>query len=69
VIHAGYRQAGWCSSGPGTVAGGLTSQVGFRHLPLAEALNSVLHAGFGLRHVEEGGDRELPELLALVAER
>jgi SAM-dependent methyltransferase len=69
VVHPGYRQAGWRTSGPGTVVGGLTDRVGFRHLPLADVLNSVLDTGLGLPHVEEGGNRELPEWLALVARR
>jgi SAM-dependent methyltransferase len=69
VIHPGYRQAGWRTRGPATVEGGLTGRVGFRHRPLAEVLNSVLETGLRLRHVEEAGTREVPELLALVARR
>jgi ubiquinone/menaquinone biosynthesis C-methylase UbiE len=69
VVHPGYQQAGWRTSGPGTVVGGLTDRVGFRHLPLADVLNNALDAGLRLHHVEEGGNRELPEWLALVARR
>jgi SAM-dependent methyltransferase len=66
IVHPGYRKAGWRSSGPGTVAGGLTSRVGFRHLPLADLLMSMLNAGLDLVHVEEGGNLDPPDLLALV---
>jgi SAM-dependent methyltransferase len=45
VVHSGYRKAGWRSSGPGTVADGLATRVGFRHLPLANLLMSMLDAG------------------------
>ena len=69
VVHPGYRKATWRSSGPGTVAGGLASRVGFRHLPLADLLMSVLDAGLVLAHVEEGGNLDPPDLLALVARR
>jgi SAM-dependent methyltransferase len=69
VVHPGYRQAGWRTSGPGSIAGGLTSRVGFRHLPLAGLLNDVLSAGLTLTHLEEAGARELPEWLAFVARR
>jgi SAM-dependent methyltransferase len=69
VVHPGYRQAGWRTSGPGSVGGGLTSRVGFRHLPLAGLLNDVLRAGLMLTQLEEGGVRELPEWLAFVARR
>ena len=51
------------------MVGGLTDRVGFRQLPLADLLNSVLDAGLRLLHVEEGGNGELPEWLALVARR
>jgi ubiquinone/menaquinone biosynthesis C-methylase UbiE len=69
VIHPEYRQAGWRTSGPGSVSGGLASRVGFRHLPLANLLNNMLEAGLRLEHVEEGGNRQLPEWLAFVARR
>jgi SAM-dependent methyltransferase len=67
VIHPGYRQAGWRTSGPAVIEDGLTSRVGFHHLPLADVLNSVLEAGLRLHHVEEGGTREVPDWLAFVA--
>lgn len=69
VVHPGYRRPGWRTGGPGTVVGGLTDRVGFRHLPLAEVLGSVLDAGLLLMQVEEGGNSELPDWLALVARR
>ena len=69
VVHPGYRTAGWRSGGPGTVVGGLTSRVGFRHLPLADLLMNMLDAGLVLVHVEEGGSSDLPDWLALVARR
>jgi ubiquinone/menaquinone biosynthesis C-methylase UbiE len=69
VVHPGYRQAGWRTSGPGTVVGGLTDRVGFRHLPLADVLNGVLDAGLRLLHVEEAGNSQLPDWLVLVARR
>jgi hypothetical protein len=69
VVHPGYREVGWRSGGPGTVAGGLTSRVGFRHLPLADLLMSMLDAGLVLVHVEEGGKLDPPDLLAVVAQR
>jgi SAM-dependent methyltransferase len=69
VVHPGYRKAKWRSSGPGTVAGGLTTRVGFRHLPLADLLMSMLDAGPVLVHVEEGGNLDPPDLLALVTRR
>jgi len=67
VIHPGYRQPGWRTSGPAVIEDGLTSRVGFHHLPLADVLNSVLEAGLRLHHVEEGGTREVPDWLAFVA--
>jgi SAM-dependent methyltransferase len=69
VIHPGYRQAGWRTSGPGVVEGGLTSRVGFRHLPLADLLNGVLGVDLRLTRVEEGGPGELPDWLAFIARR
>jgi len=51
------------------VAGSPTGLVGFRHLPLAEVLGSVLDAGLLLVHVEEAGNSELPDWLVLVARR
>jgi hypothetical protein len=53
----------------GSVEGGLTSRVGFRHLPVAGVLNGVLEAGLRLCGVEEEGMSQLPEWLALVAKR
>ena len=69
VVHPGYGRPGWQTGGPGSVPGGLTSRVGFRHLPLARVLNDVLQAGLRLCRVEEAGMSELPEWLALVAQR
>ena len=68
VVHPGYARPGWRTGGPGSVAGGLTSRVGFRHLPIARVLNDVLEAGLRVCHVEEAGTTELPEWLALVAQ-
>jgi SAM-dependent methyltransferase len=68
VVHPGYARPGWQTGGPGSVAGGLTSRVGFRHLPIARVLNDVLEAGLRVCHVEEAGTTELPEWLALVAQ-
>jgi hypothetical protein len=51
------------------VAGGLASRVGFRQLPLADLLMSILDAGLELVHVEEGGNLDPPDLLALVARK
>jgi hypothetical protein len=47
AAHPGYARPGWQTGGPGSVAGGLTSRVGFRHLPIARVLNDVL--GFDRR--------------------
>jgi SAM-dependent methyltransferase len=69
VVHPGYRQAGWRTSGPGVVEGGLTSRVGFHHRPLADLLNGVLAVGLRLTRVEEGGPGELPDWLAFIARR
>jgi SAM-dependent methyltransferase len=69
VVHPGYGRAGWQTDGPGSVPGGLTSRVGFRHLPIAGVLNGVLQAELRLCRVEEGGLSRLPEWLALVAQR
>jgi SAM-dependent methyltransferase len=69
VIHPGYRQAGWRTSGPGAVEGGLTSRVGFHHRPLADLLNCVLGVDLRLTRVEEGGPGELPDWLAFIARR
>jgi ubiquinone/menaquinone biosynthesis C-methylase UbiE len=69
VVHPGYGQPGWQTGGPGSVPGGLTSRVGFRHLPIARVLNGVLDAELRLCRVEEGGMSRLPEWLALVAQR
>ncbi|HZD70067.1 MAG TPA: methyltransferase domain-containing protein [Actinomycetes bacterium] len=69
VVHPGYARAGWRTGGPGTVVGGLTGRVGFHQRPLADVLNSLLDADLRLLHVEEGGNAQLPEWLALVAMR
>jgi len=69
VVHPGYARPGWQIGGPGSVGGGLTSRVGFRHLPIARVLNDVLQAELRLCRVEEAGMSELPEWLALVAQR
>ena len=69
VIHPGYRQAGWRTSGPGVVEGGLTSRVGFHHRPLADLLNCVLGVDLRLTRVQEGGPGELPDWLAFIARR
>jgi SAM-dependent methyltransferase len=69
VVHPGYAQPGWQTGGPGTVEGGLTSRVGFRHLPIGRVLNEVLEAELRLCRVEEAGMSRLPEWLALVAQR
>jgi SAM-dependent methyltransferase len=69
MVHPGYARPGWQTGGPGSVAGGLTSRVGFRHLPVAGVLNGVLEAGLRLCRVEEAGISQLPEWLALVAQR
>jgi hypothetical protein len=68
VVHPGYARPGWRTGGPGSVAGGLTSRVGFRHLPIARALSDVLEADLRICHVEEAGTTELPEWLALLAQ-
>jgi SAM-dependent methyltransferase len=69
VVHPGYVRPGWQTGGPGTLPGGLASRVGFRHLPLAHVLNGVLEAGLRLCRVEEDGLGQLPDWLALVAQR
>lgn len=69
MVHPGYARPGWQTGGPGSVGGGLTSRVGFRHLPIARVLNDVLEAELRLCRVEEAGMSELPEWLALVAQR
>jgi SAM-dependent methyltransferase len=69
VVHPGYARPGWQTGGPGSVAGGLTSRVGFRHLPIAQVLNGVLDAELRLCRVEEAEISQLPEWLALVAQR
>jgi SAM-dependent methyltransferase len=69
MVHPGYARPGWQTGGPGSVGGGLTSRVGFRHLPIARVLNDVLEAELRLCRVEEVGMSELPEWLALVAQR
>ena len=69
MVHPGYARPGWQTGGPGSVGGGLTSRVGFRHLPIACVLNDVLEAELRLCRVEEAGMSELPEWLALVAQR
>jgi hypothetical protein len=69
VLHPGYARPGWQTGGPGSVGGDLTSRVGFRHLPIARVLNDVLEAELRLCRVEEAGMSELPEWLALVAQR
>jgi SAM-dependent methyltransferase len=69
VVHPGYAQPGWQTGGPGSAVGGLTSRVGFRHLPVAGLLNGVLDAELRLCRVEEDGTSQLPEWLALVVQR
>jgi SAM-dependent methyltransferase len=69
VIHPDYRQAGWRTSGPGSSGVGLTSRVGFHHLPVADLLNCALEVDLRLTLVQEDGPGELPEWLAFVARR
>jgi SAM-dependent methyltransferase len=64
-LHPGYRRAEWTSDAPG-FGDGLRRRVGVRHVPLAELLNAVASAGFAVAWAAEPGDREYPQVLALM---
>jgi SAM-dependent methyltransferase len=66
LLHPGYRRSGWWPDPSGVVR----SRVGVNHAPLAQLLNGVLDAGFGLNRVEEPGDEnDYPMFLGLRATR
>jgi SAM-dependent methyltransferase len=68
VLHPGYRQRGWTSSGPG-FGQGIRPRVGVNHQTLADFLNAFLKSGLTLKDVDEPGDEDYPILLSIVAER
>lgn len=68
-LHAGYRQVGRYSEGPGVSGGGLREKVGAVHLPLGDFLQPFLDARLTLEHFEEHGDADYPPRVALRARR
>jgi SAM-dependent methyltransferase len=68
-LHAGYRQSGRYSQGPGVTPGGLREKVGAVHLPLGSFLQAFLDTGLTLDHFEEHGDAAYPPRVALRARR
>jgi len=68
LLHAGYRQTGRTTEGPG-IGEGLRRRVGVRHLPLATLLNAFTQAGLRLDRFEEPGPEDFPRLFALVGNR
>jgi hypothetical protein len=68
VLHPGYRQRGWTSSGPG-FGQGIRPRVGVNHQTLADVLNAIVRTGLTLKKVEEPGDEDYPILLGIAAER
>jgi SAM-dependent methyltransferase len=68
IVHPGYTAAGWHRSGPG-LGDGVRGRVGVRQVPLAEFLNALTNAGFGLERVAEAGASDPPSLLGVAARR
>jgi SAM-dependent methyltransferase len=66
LVLAGYRNAGWHTSGPG-IGDGIRGRVGTRHVTLAELLSAVATARLHIDVVEEPGEDAIPTLLALRA--
>ncbi len=69
IVHPGYQESGWYTTGPGISSVGLRSRVGARHVRLAEFLNAVLDAGLQITHVAEQNGPQLPDWLALSARK
>lgn len=62
VVHPGYANGGFAvTSRYGTT---IRSRVGAWHRPLPDLVNTFLEAGLVVRRVAEGGDREIPSILA-----
>jgi SAM-dependent methyltransferase len=67
VLHPGYRERRLTFDGPGIGPHGVRTRVGERHVPLADLLMAVLHAGLRLDEIVEPGDGPLPLLLGFSA--
>jgi SAM-dependent methyltransferase len=67
VLNPGYRDRRLTFDGPGIGPDGIRMQVGERHVPLADLLMAVLHAGMYLDGIMEAGDGPLPPLLGFGA--
>jgi ubiquinone/menaquinone biosynthesis C-methylase UbiE len=68
TAHPTYRVAGWHAEAPwwGTF---IRRRVGMRQHTLAEILNAFIRAGLVLDHVAELGDRAVPTVLAIRAQK
>ena len=62
--HPTYRVAGWHQEAPWW-GHNIRRRFGMRHHPLADFLNAFTAAGLVIEHVEEGGDRPVPSILAV----
>jgi SAM-dependent methyltransferase len=68
TAHPGYRQAGWHQESPWW-GDHVRRRVGMRHHPLAEVLGAFITTGLAIEHVEELGNRAVPNILALRARK
>ena len=68
VLHPGYRQRGWTSTGPG-FGQGIRPRVGVNHQTLADFLRAILKSGLTLTDVDEPGEEDYPLLLSVAARR
>lgn len=69
VVHPGYRDAAWRSTGPGISGRGVRAKVGVRHVPLSDLFNSVATVGLRIVRLLEPGDEPAPWLLGFEATR
>jgi SAM-dependent methyltransferase len=72
IIHPGYRDAGWHERSPYFREHGCGTRVGYRHVPLADLIGTLIAAGLRLTGIEEPQEAEpsgsdIPGMLALVA--
>jgi SAM-dependent methyltransferase len=69
LVHPGYRQDVWNLVSRNPDVPGISSRVGFHHLPLASLLNAVLGSGLVLTHAVEPGEGDPPLSFGFRAEK
>ncbi|ADY55631.1 Methyltransferase type 11 [Syntrophobotulus glycolicus DSM 8271] len=65
IQHPGYRSSHYLQ--PSHFNSPIRGRVGAWNRPLEDILNTILNAGFRLDRVAEGGEKDLPDILGIVA--